>query len=94
MPAGASGLSFTLEFDAMRQTRGHGKLTYSYCFTLYRVLSASRWSLPLCGKLADTVSKRTNSVERNTVFSTPAGASGLSFTLENDALHHSREHSK
>ena len=49
-------IKLSLENDALRHSRGHGKLTYSYCFTLYRVLSASRWSLPLCGKLADTVS--------------------------------------
>ena len=33
-------IGFTLEIAALRQSRGHGKLTYSYCFTLYRVQGA------------------------------------------------------
>ena len=50
LPAGASppvfSLSLTLEFDALRQTLGHGKQTCKFRFMSYRVLLAAGTARP------------------------------------------------
>ena len=69
-------LSLTSENDALRHSRGHGKITCKFRLTLYRVHPQTlRRSLARRAKLADTVRLRAVTVLHNTVSCLPAGAS-------------------